>query len=338
MPHPAPGPPPDGPTAEPVAPGTWRVTFQADAAFGGSTNAYLTETDDGLALVDAGIPGDRSVAQLDGALAELGATSADVRRILLTHGHWDHCGLVPVLRARHDTPVALHAADLAIVQRGHVSSAQWDADWDRWLDELGAPEAPRPELLVRAHKMRGDAIDVAPDDLITADFRAALRDGEVETILTPGHSAGHVVFVDRGRGILFAGDHVLPTINPNVSCLPGSEPDPLTSYLRSLAAVRELDVQVALPGHGDPFGDLRDRVDALRAGRERRLAAVEALVAESRPSTVWELAQRYAWRVAWDEMNAITQLGALGETYAHLTCLRTAGRLVRDDAGRYHAA
>lgn len=332
-----PGSPPDGTIAEPVAPGTWRVKFAADAAFGGSTNAYLTEADEGLALIDAGIPGERSVARLDDALDELGATTADVSRILLTHGHWDHCGLVPTLRARHDTPVALHDADLAIVQRGHISSAQWDADWDRWLDELGAPSDPRPELLRRAHQMRGDAIDVAPDHRITADFRSALRDGEVQTILTPGHSAGHVVFVDHGRGILFAGDHVLPAINPNVSRLPGSEPDPLTSYLNSLAAVRELDVTVALPGHGDPFSDLSGRVDELRAARERRLTAVTSLVAENRPSTVWELAQRYSWRVSWAEMNAITQLGALGEIYAHLTCLRTARRLDRDADGRYRA-
>ncbi len=291
-----------------------------------------------LALVDAGVPGERSVARLDAALAELGATSTDVTRILLTHGHWDHCGLVPTLRARHGTPVALHPADLAIVQRGHVTPEQWDADWDAWLDACGAPLEPRPELLVRARQMRGDAIDVAPDDLITEEFRAPLRGGELGTILTPGHSAGHVVFVDRQRGIMFGGDHVLPAINPNVSCLPGSEADPLTSYLASLDAIRDLDVTVTLPGHGDPFGDLRGRVDELRAARERRLAAVESLVADGRPSTVWQLAQRYPWRTAWAEMNEITHLGALGEIYAHLTCLATAGRLERDEAGRYRAS
>lgn len=335
MPRPEPGSPPDGPIAERVAPGTWRVVFRAGSTFGGSTNAYLTEADGGLVLVDAGVPGERSVARLDAALAELGATSADITRILLTHGHWDHCGLVPALRSRHDTPVALHPADLAIVQRGHVTPEGWEAAWDEWLDALGAPRDPRPELLLRAHQMRGDAIDVAPDDLIDADFRAALGGGEVETLLTPGHSAGHVVFLDRARRILFVGDHVLPAINPNVSCLPGSEPDPLTSYLASLDVVRELDVAVALPGHGEPFSRLRERVDELRASRERRLTAVAALVAEGRPSTIWELAHRYPWRTAWDAMNAITQLGALGEIYAHLTCLVTAGRIVRDDTGRY---
>lgn len=337
MSHPEPGPPSDGPIAEPVAPGTWRIVFRAGSTFGGSTNAYLTETDGGLALVDAGVPGERSVARLDAALGELDATSADITRILLTHGHWDHCGLVPTLRARHDTPVALHPADLAIVQRGHVTPEQWGADWDAWLDACGAPREPRPELLIRAHQMRGDAIDVAPDDLIDEGFRAALRDGELETILTPGHSAGHVVFVDRRRRFVFGGDHVLPAINPNVSYLPGSEPDPLTSYVASLAAIRDLDVTVTLPGHGDPFGDLRGRVDELRAARERRLTAVQALVADGRPSTIWELARRYPWRTAWDAMNAITQLGALGEIYAHLTCLATAGRLERDAAGRYRA-
>ncbi len=337
MSRPEPGSPPDGPAAEPVADGTWRVEFRAGAAFGGSTNAYLTEGEHGLVLIDAGVPGDTAAARLDAALAELDATSADIERVLLTHGHWDHCGLVPTLLDRHDTPVALHPADLALVRRGHVSVEQWDQSWDEWLDDVGAPHKPRPDLLLRARQMRGDAISVDPDALIDAQFSPRLRGGDAETIATPGHCAGHVVFREPRRRILFAGDHVLPGITPNVSCLPAGEADPLTSYLDSLGAVRDLDVAIALPGHGHPFGDLAARVDAIRDSRERRLVAIEQLVADGGPATVWALAQRYPWRMSWTAMEELTRLGALGEIFAHVTCLRTAGRLERDEAGRYHA-
>ena len=69
-------------------------------------------------------------------------------------------------------------------------------------------------------------------------------------VATPGHTRGHVVFVDAAAELLFAGDHVLPHITPSIGfeAVPG--PLPLGDYMDSLRLVRELPDRRLLPAHG----------------------------------------------------------------------------------------
>jgi glyoxylase-like metal-dependent hydrolase (beta-lactamase superfamily II) len=84
-----------------------------------------------------------------------------------------------------------------------------------------------------------------------------LRDRTLEVQLRPGHSPSDTLFYDRDRRQLLAGDHLLRHIssNPLITPRPGStdRPRSLIAYLESLARTRELDVELTLPGHGDPI-------------------------------------------------------------------------------------
>ena len=67
--------------------------LQRDAAPGihriedDNANWYLVEAQDGLTIVDAGVP--RSWASLHDALRQLGRDPGDVRALVLTHAHFD---------------------------------------------------------------------------------------------------------------------------------------------------------------------------------------------------------------------------------------------------------
>jgi glyoxylase-like metal-dependent hydrolase (beta-lactamase superfamily II) len=67
------------------------------------------------------------------------------------------------------------------------------------------------------------------------------------------------VLHDEGRRILYAADHVMLGITPNVGIWPETEPHPLARYLESLASMRGLEADLVLPGHGPVFGDLDGR-------------------------------------------------------------------------------
>ena len=70
---------------------------------------------------------------------------------------------------------------------------------------------------LRQAPVRHDITDWAdPDDWLDAPQQIAFEAGTWQVHPTPGHTRGHVVFVDAARDVMFAGDHVLPQITPSI--------------------------------------------------------------------------------------------------------------------------
>ena len=116
---------------------------------------------------------------------------------------------------------------------------------------------------------------------------AASRDGETLTFRDrtlrvhhrPGHSPTDTVFHDPDRRQLIAGDHLLKHVssNPLMTRIPGGgsgveRPRPLIAYLESLRATREMELDLVLPGHGDPITEHRALIDDRFGLHERRAA------------------------------------------------------------------
>ncbi len=69
-------------------------------------------------LIDAGSPGEeRKIAR---AIEAAGVELRDIGLILLTHAHRDHAGSAKALRQLTGAPVALHPAENAMLERGHM--------------------------------------------------------------------------------------------------------------------------------------------------------------------------------------------------------------------------
>lgn len=143
----------------------------------GSMNCYLVQEDDGLTLVDTNLPGSTRLI-LEAAKHLRGP----IQRILLTHGHMDHIGSLDAL---HD------ASPRAEVLIGHRESRLLKKDFS--LDP-GEPQA----------KVRGSfpGAQTNPTQLLNeGDMVCHLR-----VISTPGHTPGHLSFLDEREGMLIAGD------------------------------------------------------------------------------------------------------------------------------------
>jgi glyoxylase-like metal-dependent hydrolase (beta-lactamase superfamily II) len=143
---------------------------------GGFVNAYLVREDDGLTLVDTMLP--RSEKGILEAARSLGAP---IVRIALTHAHQDHVGSVDALKA------ALPDAEVLITAR--------DARFltgDKSLDPA------------EGGKARGSfvKIETQPTGLINPGERV----GSLEVVASPGHTPGHVAFLDTRDRTLLAGD------------------------------------------------------------------------------------------------------------------------------------
>lgn len=92
--------------------------------FNVSVNCYLVRLDDGFVLIDTGRAVQRAV--ISERLAAEGCTPGTLKLILLTHGDFDHCGNAAYLRRSYGAPIALHADDVGMVERG-------DMTWNRHI-------------------------------------------------------------------------------------------------------------------------------------------------------------------------------------------------------------
>jgi glyoxylase-like metal-dependent hydrolase (beta-lactamase superfamily II) len=137
---------------------------------------------------------------------------------------------------------------------------------------------------------------------------------------TPGHSPGHVCLFAAQGGLLFAGDHILPELSPNIGLHPQSTPDPLHDYLGGLRRMAELAPREVLPAHGRPFSDIAGRVNALISHHRRRLDQIVQILGHE---------DKTGWRVALDlwgpRENMYEKRLALQEGLAHLQALAVEG-------------
>ena len=152
-------------------------------------------------------------------------------------------------------------------------------------------------------------------------------------IHTPGHTYDHLCLYDPEHGVVFTGDHVLPTITPHIGGI-APQPDPLALFFDSLRRMADLtDVSIALPAHGHPFADVGGRALHIIDHHEERLDIIRKAVHELPNGTVNEFMRILFSERAWGDM-------AESETYAHLEHLRELGELERadpDDIAHYTA-
>jgi glyoxylase-like metal-dependent hydrolase (beta-lactamase superfamily II) len=325
----------DGP--DEIEDGLWRIPLPLPFALR-SVNVYLAaDGAGGWTLFDSGLGLPADEAALRAGLASAGVALNDISALVLTHGHPDHIGLAGAIVAAAGCPVYLFA-DAAERMYRIWSRYEREAD-DQVIPALlamyrahGLPEEGLASVAPSTRKLRGILRLPPVDALVTvADGeRIALGSRRYEAIWTPGHSDDHLCLL-RDDGLFFAGDHILPSITPNIGLFPEARPDPLRDYFTSLTRVRNLSARLTLPGHGRPFADLRERADALRAHHVERSAALLA-----------EVASHPAGAQAWDVASALfrgrlrtadDQRFALVETLAHLEYLRGSGHVARRERG-----
>ncbi len=331
----------------------------------GRVNCYLVE-DDPLTLLDTGPNSATSLTALEAALEAHGHRVEDLERIVVTHQHIDHIGLVGILATRS-------GAEVCALDR----LAPWLADYKREMEENdgfsaaimvrnGIPQDVVYALLAVSASFRawGAAAHVTRPLAEGALLEFASRSWRV--LHRPGHSPSDTVFWDEASGELFGGDHLIKRISSNpllskpLEPLPpgggradekegvkplesaaGEQHDPaqrpraLMTYLDSLRLTREMELGVVFAGHGEPVEDHGALIDERFRMHERRADKLYALIAEH-PRNAYELAQEM-----WGNVAVTQAFLTLSEVLGHVDLLIDEGRVVeREDDGvvRFEAA
>ena len=187
-------------------------------------NAYLVGEDDGFTLVDTTAGGGA-----DAIIAAAERGGAAIRRIALTHGHGDHVGSLDALKDRlpDATQVLMPELDARIHAGEKVVDGKLPGSW--------------PKLRTVPD------VRMAPGD----------RVGSLEVVPAPGHTPGHVAFLDTRDGALIAGDTFTSYGRLAVAShfylrfpLAAMATWDRAQVLESARRLRSLDPSVLVVGHG----------------------------------------------------------------------------------------
>jgi glyoxylase-like metal-dependent hydrolase (beta-lactamase superfamily II) len=315
------------------------VSEESGLAF---VNSYVIRGNSGYLLVDAGWNTDESFAALKKGMAEIGSDIKDISQILVTHVHPDHYGMAGRIKKLSGASLAMHHIEKGFIESRYVSMELLLNQIGRLLMANGVPPKMIGSLSKATVGLERYIVPTQPD--------ITLHDGETvstglftfNVIWTPGHSSGHICLYEPEKKILLSGDHILPTITPNVSVHPQAIENPLGRYFASLNELKQLDVELALPGHEEPFTGFRKRVDKILEHHEQRNGEILAALAD-KSRTCFQIAREVRWGIkgSWSSLPDFHKRMALLETLAHLEMMAASGlvdRLPGEDIIRFRRA
>jgi glyoxylase-like metal-dependent hydrolase (beta-lactamase superfamily II) len=329
-------------TVERVSDQVWRIPLPLPMRDLKLVNAYVIRGADGLTLVDPGWANAESEAVLVSGLQQLGCTPADVRRILVTHAHWDHYTQAVKWQREFGVKTFLGRGERHTIEAFDTLTGVYPNQVQR-LRRGGASDLADDVERLELQSHERDMPFSAPD--VWLDGGEQIDCGSV-TILahsTPGHTRGHIVYEDRGAGLVFTGDHILPRITPSVGFERAPQRLALQSYLESLRLSRQWARSRMLPAHGAVTDDVAARAQELLDHHEHRLDEILALVTAG-AETAYDVARHMRWtrrQRTLDELGTVHGMTAVLEVSAHLDLLLTRGVLAADVAGstvRYRVA
>ena len=199
------------------------------------TNCLVLNTGDGLIIIDAILPCVEAFEAIRDGIRAAGWDGCEVKKLVLTHGHFDHCG-----------------AGKWIVDAWHPRTYLSKRDDEFWRDEPAMPE------------LAWTLKDFEITDYVDGGDVISLGNTDIHVFSTPGHTPGGLSFIfdvyDRGErhaAALWGGTNPMPDM------------EQLVQYMRSLdsfsAACADFGVDVGLMNH--PFlNNALEKLEMIKSG------------------------------------------------------------------------
>ncbi len=293
----------------------------------GRINCYFIE-EPVPTLIDVPPHGASFMDELQAGLKDLGRTVRDVKRIIVTHPHIDHFGSAATLAAQNDAQVWVcreGAAWLEHYEENLVEEERFSRDF---LMRAAVPaalvEQTASGFFSLAPKL---AQSVKPSRYLVEGDDVVLGSALFKFVVVPGHTPWCMMLYDEPDRIAFTGDFLLKEVSSNALCQ-GLHAAPegyksLKTYLASLKRVKEMNLGLALPGHGDLIERPSERIDEILAFVEERKELIRDILSNG-ARTPFEVMNRL-----FPDLPAAELFLAISEITGHLEVLEEEGIVTR---------
>jgi glyoxylase-like metal-dependent hydrolase (beta-lactamase superfamily II) len=322
--------------ADRVLPGVWRLRLPLPWPGVPHGNAWALASGSGIVLVDTGIGDAGSMQQLEYALGQAGLRLEHVRLLVCTHAHSDHYGLAGPIVDYAGCELWMHPN----FEHARRAAEDPDRSFERRIEVARQSGVPAEALQRYSEQRKSQPVGIArivePDRDLLPGVQVETDLGVFDVYETPGHAPSHVCLHEPERGILISGDHLLGRVSLYYDY--GWTPDPAGEFLASLDIIGALDSSLCLAGHGRPFRDVKEHIEANRREVAERIERVRAALREGGPLTPFEVVPKL---LGDPNPSPMMVNWGLSETLAyldHLERLEEAHRVDREPTDRWAIA
>lgn len=288
-----------------------------------TNNIYVIDDGERYVLVDTGSGMERANADLLAGFTAIGEhlgrpfSPADLGAILITHGHIDHFGGLPLIRQYTTAPIGVHILDRRVLSHHEERMVFAYRRLETFLESAGVSAEERVTLM-SVYLFSKTYYRSTPVQFLLEEGHPTV--GGFGVTHVPGHCPGQVCL--QVDDILLTADQVLSRITPHQAPESITMNMGLGHYLASLTRVESLPgVRFGLGGHEDTIDDVPGRVAAIRAAHDERLGKVLDICRE--PRSIASIS-----RELFGTVDSYHVLLALEETGAHVEYLHQRGELV----------
>ncbi len=207
----------------------------------GASNLYLCVEEEGVTLIDAGMP--RRERLVWAALAQLARTPPDLKQIIITHADLDHAGSTAALQRDSGATVYASPETAALLPYGR------------------SPKHLPAIAHFFASLMKYTAVPAAAIQTMQ-DGQTLPFMGGLQVIATPGHTHDHFSLYHPATGVLFAGD-ALNSRNNTLQITPRAITADIQAARHSALRLLHLNPTLIACGHGRPYKPTKNELKTL---------------------------------------------------------------------------
>ncbi|MFO8101935.1 MAG: MBL fold metallo-hydrolase [Dehalococcoidia bacterium] len=312
-----------------IIPGIYQIRLPLENNPAGYINTYLIEGDKERAMVDTGWNDPKALEDFARQLESLGLGLENIDRVIYTHIHPDHFGLAGIIKAGYGIELVAHREGKALIDYRYYGREHFIPELGDWHLLHGGTRTHAEAVIANSTDYTNHVCPVFPDILLGGGETIDISPFHLQVIWTPGHDNDHICIYEKGAGLLFSGDHILPDTVPHIGVHSDISFNPHTSYMESLKALRDIPARTVLPGHERVFDTLPERIEQLLAYHTQLKNEILSVL-RAGPKSAYQLSSQTKWiegPMEWDKLAPVTQAGLVTKALAYLKALCLEGKV-----------